>query len=102
VFYCSTEATMLSPDEVARLERLPDAANTVPEELECDLEDGHDGAHVALGQSQEHSAEEQTLWWLRWTNEGERVWTHEPMCPAERGDDVCLLATGHVSGHHWG
>lgn len=101
MIYCSTEATMLTSAEMSLLEDLPDAANEVPPELECDLEDGHEGAHVALGQSQDHSHEDQTLWWLRWTDEGGRAWTHEPMCPAERDDDVCLLAVEHAGGHHW-
>jgi hypothetical protein len=69
--------------------------------LECALEDGHEGGHVGLGQSQDHTHEEQTHWWLVWTDVGDRRWTHEPICPALRGEEMCQLPTGHAGGHHW-
>jgi hypothetical protein len=99
--YCATEAVKLTPQEITRIEQLPDAAHQVLHELECLLENSHPGAHVSLGQSQDRSWDDQTLWWLRWTDAGDRQWTHEPVCMEERGDDACLLPTGHVGQHHW-
>ena len=99
--FCEAEAMELTPEEIKHLEQLPDAANRVDPEVECMLEDGHTGAHVALGQSQDFEWDKQTNWWLRWTDAGGREWTHEPVCSAESGDDMCLLPTGHEGGHYW-
>lgn len=102
MIYCSTEAAVLTPDEKARLEQLPDAAHEVYLEVECLLVDGHAGAHVGMGQVQDHTVDDQTHWWLQWSDEGNREWTHHPLCPTERGDEICLLPVAHAGDHHLG
>ena len=102
MIYCSTEAAVLTPDETARLAQLPDAAHGVQPEVECLLVDGHAGTHVGLAQSQDRAFDDQTLWWLQWTDEGGREWTHQALCPVESGDDICLLPVAHAGEHHWG
>ena len=92
---------MLTPEEIERLNQLPDATCEMLPELECALEDGHAGTHVAWGQSQDYTSEDQTHWWLRWTDSGGREWTHEPACPARRGEEMCDLPDSHEGGHHW-
>jgi hypothetical protein len=91
----------LAPAEIAHLEQLPDAAHQVEPEVECLLGVGHAGPHVSLGQTQDGGADI-VNWWLRWSDDGGREWTHEAHCPAESGDDVCLLPAAHEGGHRWG
>jgi hypothetical protein len=102
MIYCSTEAAVLTSDEKARLNQLPDAAFEVDLEVECLLGDGHAGTHVGLAQSQDHAFDDQTHWWLQWADEGGQEWTHQSLCSAERGDEVCLLPVAHALEHHWG
>ncbi|MFH8581649.1 hypothetical protein [Streptomyces zaomyceticus] len=101
MIYCSAEAAMLTPEEVERLDQLPDAAFTVAPEVECALIDSHGGMHVGLAQSQDHTFDDQTHWWLRWADAGLRAWSHEAICPAERGQEMCQLPSDHVGEHHW-
>lgn len=102
MIYCSTEAAVLTSDEKARLEQLPDAAHEVDLEVECALVDGHAGTHVGMAQVQDHTVGDPTHWWLQWTDEGGREWTHQTLCPAECGDEMCLLPVAHAGEHHWG
>lgn len=96
---CQAETMKLTADEVVRLEGLPDAAFEVRAEIPCELEAGHAGPHVGLGQSQDHGGDDQTNWWMRWAEGGVREWTHEPACPVESGDEECLLPSGHAGVH---
>jgi hypothetical protein len=102
MIYCSTEAAVLTPDEKAHLEQLPDAAHEVSLEVECLLVDGHAGAHVGMAQVQDHTVDDQTHWWLQWAEEGGRECTRQRLCPVECGDDICLLPVAHAGEHHWG
>ncbi|MGW7131327.1 hypothetical protein ACWGIA_23740 [Streptomyces bobili] len=94
----------LTPDEVKLLTDLPDAAHEVKVHLLCELEDGHAGAHWALGQTQDRGADADcTQWWLRWAA-GSQEWAHNVDCPEEApdADEFCLLPVGHEGAHSWG
>jgi hypothetical protein len=86
------ELIILTHAEIARLEALPDAANMVEEDLRCELQAGHEGPHLALGQAYRHNE-----LWLRWLVPLQE----EENCPAEDSEKVrlCELPAGHVGAH---
>jgi hypothetical protein len=86
------ELIILTHAEIARLEALPDAANMVEEDLRCELQAGHEGPHLALGQAYGHNE-----LWLRWVVPLQE----EENCPAEDSEKVrlCELPAGHVGAH---
>ncbi|MFH8257723.1 hypothetical protein [Streptomyces roseolus] len=101
--YCPAPAAVLTPEDKKLLNELPGAAFDMEAEdsLECSLQGPHDGDHVGLAQSQDHTPDQQTHWWLRWNDAGDRRWTHEPLCPAERDEQFCSLPDRHPLGHNW-
>ena len=83
---CRTQGVELTPDEVQRLNELPDAAHDVKVHLLCELENGHAGPHWALAQTQDRGEDDTKNWWLRWEMDSQE-WTHEPDCPDNKPDD---------------
>ena len=59
----------------------------------CELEDGHDGPHAALGQQ---SGDVEL--WIRWHGTASRI-LECPHCYYDDGDAVCLLFAGHPGRH---
>ncbi|HEX5569711.1 MAG TPA: hypothetical protein VFY14_22790 [Streptomyces sp.] len=95
-------AVFTLPDtEVERLENLPDAAHAVEPDQLCEFAE-HDPSveHCAFVQSQDRGETATcTNWWLRWSDNGEHRWSHEPGCglPVESTvpDDDCMLIPEH-------
>jgi hypothetical protein len=86
---------------------LPAGAPTVQSELGCELEQGHEGSHAALGQQVE-----ETMWWIQWTLSASEInpytWCPERQAAEtqSRDDDDCTLFDGHTGKHssgrgHW-
>ncbi|MBM2619337.1 hypothetical protein JIG36_27675 [Actinoplanes sp. LDG1-06] len=90
----------LDAAQLTFLDGLPAAAPSVQTELGCELEQGHDGSHAALGHQ-----EENTTWWIQWTLSASEInpyaWCPSGhSSPAERRDDKnCMLFTGHPGRH---
>jgi hypothetical protein len=69
----------------------------------CELELGHDGPHVCMGQDS-MEGEKATTWWIWWTDAGNHDIHRADTCPVLRDDqnpDVpgCLLPLGHAGRH---
>ena len=79
---------------------LPAEAPSVQSELGCELEQGHDGSHAALGQQVEN-----TMWWIQWTLSASEVnpysWcpTHQVLDAHPRSETDCTLFDGHPGRH---
>ncbi|MFI5933366.1 hypothetical protein [Actinoplanes sp. NPDC051494] len=78
---------------------LPADAPSVQSELGCELEQGHEGSHAALGQQVDA-----TMWWIQWTLSASEINPYT-WCP-ERQDAVesrvetdCHLFVGHPGRH---
>ncbi len=99
------EPLALSEAEIRTLQARPDPANEIEPVVECELQDGHPGPHLALGQSYGAAAEV----WLRWQpgQHPELAEVPEPgFCTAEGpGPDdpgepwQCHLPAGHPGAH---
>ncbi|MEU1518303.1 hypothetical protein ABZ490_40200 [Streptomyces sp. NPDC005811] len=95
----------LEDGDVRRLEELPEAAHAVSNPFACELEPGHTGGHVTLGQSQDFDSETQTLWWITWSVAGYEI-TEGPACDAVADPDdedfaICHAIAGHPGAHSW-
>jgi hypothetical protein len=94
----------LDAAQLAFFDGLPATAPTVQAELGCELEQGHDGSHAALGQQVDA-----TMWWVQWTLSASEVnpYTWCPEHPASgAADPGCTLFNGHSGRHssvrrHW-
>lgn len=100
---CSAQIALMA-DEVAYLEGLPQAAHEVEAESLCEVEAGHAGPHLALGQSFWPDSEV----WIRWSPATglRELATALGECTAERvslgrpdDEEYCALPAHHV-GHH--
>ena len=86
----------LDPAQVLWLLDRPTAAYALIDIPKCELEDGHDGPHAAMGQ---HC--DDVEWWIRWDAAAPQIVAAQ-LCPEDDEDDedeVCLLFAGHT-GHH--
>ena len=90
----------LDAAQLAFFNRLPAEAPSVQSELGCELEQGHEGSHAALGQQVET-----TMWWIQWTLSASEINPYA-WCPAgdllpaqSRADDDCRLFDGHPGRH---
>lgn len=96
---CNATA-VLSADEHALIEALPEPAHEYEPRLRCELESSHPGSHHALAQS---SAGEN--WWLRWDANGQRDLHVLPRCPDQSQPDShgetepCILFDSHPGAH---
>jgi len=90
----------LDATQLAFLSGLPAEAPSVQSELGCELEQGHEGSHAALG----HQVDV-TMWWLQWTLSASEInpYTWCPAHPApdavSRDDKDCALFDGHPGRH---
>ena len=66
---------------------LPAKAPSVQSELGCELEQGHEGSHAALGQQVDA-----TMWWIQWTLSASEINPYT-WCP------TCSLFDGHPGRH---
>lgn len=92
-----TATTVLTAEEMARLDALPDGAHMVePDHVCAILQDGHDGPHLTLGQ--ECGDDE---WWLVWDGAELREFRVLPPCPVEdvELEESCLLPVDHEGPH---
>jgi hypothetical protein len=90
----------LDAAQMAFFDGLPSEAPSVQSELGCELEQGHEGSHAALGQQVKD-----TMWWIQWTLSASEInpytWCRErrsadaPAC----GDKDCTLFDGHPGRH---
>ena len=99
----------LSQQEATMLDGLPNAAHDIDvTALTCELQAGHVGPHLALGQS--YGPQDELNRWLRWAGEGQRDWVdigEDDMCAADGpplpdvpGElDMCLLPAAHPGAH---
>jgi hypothetical protein len=79
------------PDDAReRLEQVPGGAYEVPGEVECGLEAGHPGEHLAMLQAWGDDEE-----WLAWSGPSVRATRG---CRAE--GMTCLLPAGHAGRHY--
>ncbi len=58
----------LTPEEIAQLNVIPDGAHIVDAVRPCEIQKGHDGPHMTLGQTGAGDQE----WWLLWDVDGLR------------------------------
>jgi len=90
----------LDAAQLAFFNGLPSEAPSVQSELRCELEQGHEGSHAALG----HQVDD-TMWWIQWTLSASEInpytWCSvRRSAPTEsRADKDCSLFDGH-SGKH--
>ncbi|GIE05058.1 hypothetical protein [Paractinoplanes durhamensis] len=96
---CPARVT-LDAAQMAFFDGLPTKAPSVQAELGCELEQGHEGSHAALGQQVDT-----TMWWIQWTLSASEINPYT-WCPAthlpdtERRDDKdCALFNGHPGSH---
>jgi hypothetical protein len=79
---------------------LPTEAPSVQSELGCELEQGHEGSHAALGQQVDA-----TMWWIQWTLSASEInpytWCRAHRTPdaPTRADKDCTLFDGHPGNH---
>jgi hypothetical protein len=90
----------LDAAQLAFFNNLPAEAPSVQSELRCELEQGHQGSHAALGQ-QVHD----TMWWIQWTLSASEINPYT-WCPAHpvpeaesRDNKDCTLFDGHPGSH---
>jgi hypothetical protein len=90
----------LDAAQLAFFDGLPTAAPSLQTELGCELEQGHEGSHAALGQQVDT-----TMWWLQWTLSASEINPYT-WCPAHRTPDAqtraeadCALFDGHPGRH---
>lgn len=90
----------LDATQLAFFSGLPAAAPSLQSELGCELEQGHDGPHAALGQQVDT-----TMWWVQWTLSASEINPYT-WCPARNTSDVqprsnrdCELFAGHPGSH---
>jgi hypothetical protein len=90
----------LDAAQLAFFNGLPAEAPSVQSELGCELEQGHEGSHAALGQQVET-----TMWWVQWTLSASEVnpytWCPARQAPAAtpRDGKECHLFDGHPGRH---
>ena len=99
------ESLTVSDDHVRTLEARLDPAHEIEPVVWCELQQGHPGPHLALGQAYEDAIE----LWLRWQSGlsaeifevGEPGYcTAEGPDPEESGEVVeCQMPTGHPGAH---
>jgi hypothetical protein len=90
---CPARVT-LDAAQLAFFDSLPAAAPSVQSELGCELEQGHDGSHAALG----HQVDS-TMWWIQWTLSASEINPYTWCSERQTGAD-CGLFDGHA-GRHW-
>jgi hypothetical protein len=84
----------LDASQLAFFNGLPTEAPSVQSELGCELEQGHEGSHAALGQQVEA-----TMWWIQWTLSASEVNPYT-WCPERRPPGrECTLFDGHPGEH---
>jgi hypothetical protein len=90
----------LSHAELVYLNALPEPAHEVEGAMACELQAGHQGPHVVLGQTSGRGRD----WWLRWLPETRELTLLTP-CTAvsidhpHRDRRHCLLPLDHEGGH---
>jgi len=90
----------LDAAQLAFFNGLPTEAPSVQSELRCELEQGHEGSHAALGQQVGT-----TMWWIQWTLSASEInpytWcSARAVPPAEDcSDKDCSLFDGHPGKH---
>jgi hypothetical protein len=89
---CPTKAD-LDPAAVLWLLDRPASAHAFIDIPVCELEEGHDGPHAALGQQ---SGDLEL--WIRWNGTAPRI-LETPRCSYDDGDAVCLLFDEHPGRH---
>ena len=89
--WCCVEIE-LTPEEVAFLDAIPNGANLVEPVRPCEIQEGHAGPHMTLGQAESYDE-----WWLLWDDSGVREIKVLPHCEVE--DPVsthqCVLPLDH-------
>jgi hypothetical protein len=90
----------LGASQLAFFNGLPMEAPSLQSELGCELEQGHEGSHAALGQQVGA-----TMWWIQWTLSASEINPYT-WCPAHqvppaesRDDKDCSLFDGHPGNH---
>ncbi|MEU9886793.1 hypothetical protein [Sphaerisporangium sp. NPDC051011] len=83
----------LTAEEVAFLDGLPDGAHTVESVRPCEIQEGHEGVHMSLGQA----AKDDVEWWILWDDAGGREIGVLPPCEIEdpESEHQCVLPLGH-------
>ncbi|MEU6718687.1 hypothetical protein ABZ897_45095 [Nonomuraea sp. NPDC046802] len=105
---CATTVA-LNDDESSRLAQVPDGAHELTDTLQCELQAGHPGSHMALGQ-----AGLEVAWWLRWSTTERALITVDDetgYCeatgrpvdsdPSDHDDWLCQLPAEHFGAHSW-
>lgn len=91
-------AVELTTSELLMLGALPMPVFALEHRTSCELDRGHPGPHVVLGQA----AQEDEEWWLRWDAD-HRELTMLPFCPARwienDEQEACTLPVGHWGSH---
>lgn len=91
----------ITSGEADMLDALPEGVHRVERTLTCQYAPGHTGHHVALAQSQDHTVDTSTAWWVTWPRpgEGHRIEAIDE-CPAASDEGLCKHPVGHP-GEHW-
>lgn len=98
---CTVTITLTS-NEIDVCETVPHPLHVTLQELQCELEQQHPGAHLALAQS--GGGEHANDLWMRWAPGGRNLVTLDSCPLRDREDDPggnnpCLLPAGHVGVH---
>jgi hypothetical protein len=89
----------LDAAQLAFFNELPADAPSVQSALRCELEQGHEGSHAALGHQDGTMS-----WWVQWTLSASEInpytWCSVASTPlsadrGDRGDQDCALFDGH-------
>jgi hypothetical protein len=86
----------LDAAQLAFFNELPADAPSVQSALRCELEQGHEGPHAALGYQAAA-----TTWWVQWTLSASEInpytWCSATSTPAadDRDEQDCALFDGH-------
>lgn len=99
----------LTVAEFLHFDSVVGARHPVPARLHCQLERGHDEAHMAFAQSPGDD-DSRTVWWMRWSDKERSpvqrpyCWATDPNWPpdADEHDDMdCQLPELHENAHQW-
>ncbi|QIB49555.1 hypothetical protein [Streptomyces aureoverticillatus] len=103
---CDAQTTLTFVEQTI-LKQLPDPAHEIVEDPRCELQDGHPGPHMALGQESELKA-----WWVVWAPEGQplrvrgtetkrRLYPFDDctMTAPQDPDEDCQLVASHPGAH---
>jgi hypothetical protein len=92
--WCPAETT-LTGEEIAALDALPDGAHDLEASVRCEIQEGHKGPPMTLGQAYQQGGQHEEMW-LLW-DASDRELRVLPPCKVEdlESGQVCVLPLDH-------